>query len=383
MKKLREYTVGELVMNFDRLRKPLSSREREKRKGPYPYYGAACVFDYVDDYLFDGDYILLGEDGTVINEDGTPVLQRISGKTWVNNHAHVLRNSKIIDFDYLYYALKNSNFTSAVTGAVQPKISQANMNSVKILIHVEKEEQKKIARVLKMLDDKIEANTQINNNLEEQLKALFIKMFGEKIDNLSDSSIKLGDLITSIDNRGKTPPLVDELTEYPIIDVKALSGDSRIIDYSNCTKFVARTTYETWFRSGHPQQYDILISTVGSLASMKLFLGNKGCIAQNVVGFRSKSVSPLYLYQYLNHIKADLLAYDIGSVQPSIKVTHIIKHLVFVPCRSALDEYDSMARSVTESIFVNSNEIQKLTSIRDALLPRLMSGELDVSDVEI
>lgn len=165
MEKLREYTVGELVMNFDRLRKPLSSREREKRKGPYPYYGAACVFDYVDDYLFDGNYILLGEDGTVINEDGTPVLQRISGKTWVNNHAHVLRNSEIIDFDYLYYALKNSNFTSVVTGAVQPKISQANMNSVKILIHVEKEEQKKIARVLKMLDDKIEANTQINNNL--------------------------------------------------------------------------------------------------------------------------------------------------------------------------------------------------------------------------
>ena len=223
----------------------------------------------------------------------------------------------------------------------------------------------------------------INNNLEEQLKALFIKMFGEQIDNLSDSSVKLGDLITSIDNRGKTPPLVDESTEYPIIDVKALSGDSRIIDYSNCTKFVARTTYETWFRSGHPQQYDILISTVGSLASMKLFLGNRGCIAQNVVGFRSKSVSALYLYQYLNHIKADLLAYDIGSVQPSIKVTHIIKHPVFVPCKSALDEFDSIARSVTKSIFVNSNEIRNLTSIRDTLLPRLMSGELDVSDVEI
>ena len=290
-----------------------------------------------------------------------------------------------VDYLFLYYLLKNNKdkIESMGSGTTFKEVSGSTMRNIEIMIPESMVTQRKIASVLDSIDSKIENNQKINNNLEEQLKALFIKMFGEQIDNLSDSSIKLGDLITSIDNRGKTPPLVDELSEYPIIDVKALSGDSRIIDYSNCTKFVARTTYETWFRSGHPQQYDILISTVGSLASMKLFLGNKGCIAQNVVGFRSKSVSPLYLYQYLNHIKADLLAYDIGSVQPSIKVTHIIKHPVFVPCRSALDEFDSIARSVTESIFVNSNEIQKLTSIRDALLPRLMSGELDVSDVEI
>ena len=162
---MKEYRIGDLVVNYDRMRKPLSSREREKRKGPYPYYGAACIFDYVDDYIFDGDYILLGEDGTVINSDGSPVLQRISGKCWVNNHAHVLRNTEIIDFDYLYYALKNSNFMAAVTGAVQPKISQANMNAVTISIHEDIEEQKRVAAVLLSLDNKIKVNNTINDNL--------------------------------------------------------------------------------------------------------------------------------------------------------------------------------------------------------------------------
>lgn len=132
----------------------------------YPYYGATCVFDYVSDFIFDGDYILLGEDGTVLNADGSPVLQRISGKTWVNNHAHVLKNNaSIIDYDYLYYALKNTNFTCAVTGAVQPKISQANMNSIKIRIHSDIGEQKKVAAYLLKLDDKIRLNQEINDNL--------------------------------------------------------------------------------------------------------------------------------------------------------------------------------------------------------------------------
>ena len=165
MGKIREFKVGDLVVNFDRLRKPLSSRQREKMRGIYPYYGATCVFDYVNDYLFDGDYILLGEDGTVLNEDGSPVLQRISGKTWVNNHAHVLKNSELIDFDYLYYALKNSNFSSVVTGAVQPKISQSSMNSVSLFIHEDKIEQKKIASILLKLDEKIHQNKKINDNL--------------------------------------------------------------------------------------------------------------------------------------------------------------------------------------------------------------------------
>lgn len=243
--------------------------------------------------------------------------------------------------------------------------------------------QRKIGSILRSFDDKIALNNAINNNLEEQLSALFVNMFGHSIDSLDNSDIKLGDLIESVDNRGKTPPLSDEPTDYPIIDVRALSGNSRIIDYTNCTKYVSKETYNNWFRSGHPKEYDILISTVGSLAEMKIFLGTIGCIAQNVVGFRTKCISPLYLYQYLNYIKNDLVAYNIGSVQPSIKVTHIIKHSIYVASKEDIEIFDSIARNITKKIFANCQENEALKQMRDTLLPKLMSGELDVSNIKI
>ena len=265
-----------------------------------------------------------------------------------------------------------------------PALSQPLKNFRQITVQLpDIKTQKKIANIVEVLNGKIEENENINNNLEEQLSALFINMFGHSIDSLDNSDIKLGDLIESVDNRGKTPPLSDEPTDYPIIDVRALSGNSRIIDYTNCTKYVSKETYNNWFRSGHPKEYDILISTVGSLAEMKIFLGTIGCIAQNVVGFRTKGISPLYLYQYLNYIKNDLVAYNIGSVQPSIKVTHIIKHSIYVASKEDIEIFDSIARNITKKIFANCQENEALKQMRDTLLPKLMSGELDVSNIKI
>lgn len=212
---------------------------------------------------------------------------------------------------------------------------------------------------------------------------LFKQLFADKIITADTFDIKLGDLIESIDNRGKTPPLEPNPTEYPIIDVRALSGDSRIVNYANCSKFVSKETYDNWFRSGHPKKFDILLSTVGSLAEMKLFIGNTGCIAQNVVGLRSKGISPLYLYQYLNYIKADLVAYNIGSVQPSIKVTHIIKHPIYVPRDDLLRIFIEFAESATNIIYNNFIESEALKATRNSLLPNLMAGEIDVSDIKL
>jgi type I restriction enzyme S subunit len=287
--------------------------------------------------------------------------------------------------EFLYYMMKYymSQLLNKENGTVFGSVNRNDINGLEVDIPEDIERQKKIARYLTMIDDKIELNTDINNNLEEQLSALFVNMFGHFIDSLDNSDIKLGDLIESVDNRGKTPPLSDEPTDYPIIDVRALSGNSRIIDYTNCTKYVSKETYNNWFRSGHPKEYDILISTVGSLAEMKIFLGTTGCIAQNVVGFRTKGISSLYLYQYLNYIKNDLVAYNIGSVQPSIKVTHIIKHSIYVASKEDIEIFDSIARDITKKIFANCQESEALKQMRDTLLPKLMSGELDVSNIEI
>lgn len=244
--------------------------------------------------------------------------------------------------------------------------------------------QQKIAKILSSLDDKIELNNKINDNLEQQAQAIFKKIFSIKIDNVTELDGKpLGQLVDIIDNRGKTPPSTQEKNQYPILDVGALNSTGRIIDYKNCTKFVEENIYNTFFRDGHPKENDILISTVGSLAQMKYFKGNKGCIAQNVVAFRSLSLSPIYLYEYLKYIKNDLLAYDIGSVQPSIKVTHIIKHLIYIPTNDELSKFDSFVKSITEQIYNNVCENERLISLRDTLLPKLMIGEIDVESVKI
>lgn len=293
----------------------------------------------------------------------------------------------IADKNYLYYLVcspevREPSIKSMVGSSGRQRVQTDVVKNLEIDVPP-LVEQERIGSFLRLIDDKIALNDKINNNLEQQISALFINMFGFNIDNLVDNKFSLGDLVESVDNRGKTPPLSDKPTSYPIIDVKALSGDIRIVDYNNCTKYVDEETYNNWFRSGHPKQYDILISTVGSLAEMKIFLGDIGCIAQNVVGFRSKGVSPLYLYQYLNYIKSDLVAYNIGSVQPSIKVTHIIKHPIYVAPQDELDKFDSVARSITEKIFANCQENESLKLLRDTLLPKLMSGELDVSDIDL
>ena len=224
----------------------------------------------------------------------------------------------------------------------------------------------------------------INDNLEKQLQILFKEMFEEEINNVNDNTSKsLKEFIEIIDNRGKTPPLSPVETNFPIIDVRSLAGNTRILDYNNCSKYVKDEIFNTWFRSGHPQKYDILISTVGSLAELKLFFEDKGCIAQNVVSFRSKNISALYLYQYLKYIKNDLVSYNIGSVQPSIKITHIINHQIFYSDFDKINKFHQISKNVTDKIFCNCKEIRFLYQMKNLLLPKLMNGEIDVENIEL
>lgn len=328
---------------------------------------------------------LLEKDDIIISARGTVgEMAMIPFPMAFNQSCYGIRAKESVDNTFLYYLIKNSvrKLKAMTHGSVFDTITRDTFANIEVAIP-DKETQHCIAKILAEIDDKIENNQKINNNLEQQLCAIFKELFSEYIDSLTESDTILGDLVKSIDNRGKTPPLSSEPTNYPILDVRALSGTSRIVDYNNCTKYVLEETYNSCFRSGHPKPYDILISTVGSLAEMKIYLGDIGCIAQNVVGFRSKGISPLYIYQYLNYIKNDLVSYNIGSVQPSIKVTHIVKHPIYVPSEEKLNSFDIIAHAMTEEIYSNSKEIEKLKLIRDTLLPKLMSGEIDVSNIEL
>jgi type I restriction enzyme S subunit len=124
-------SLGSVVDNFDRLRVPLSVFERESRPGIYPYHGAAGILDYIDDFIFDGRFLLVGEDGTVQNPFGRPMLQFVEGKFWVSNHAHVLRGRNITS-EFLYCLLSAYPITGHITGVAQPKLTQSNLNRIPV-----------------------------------------------------------------------------------------------------------------------------------------------------------------------------------------------------------------------------------------------------------
>lgn len=121
---------GSVSECFDRLRIPLSKKQRESKKGDIPYYGATSVMDYVDEAIFNDIFLLLGEDGSVTKEDGTPFIQYIWGPSWVNNHAHVLQGKQGISTEHLLLFMSQQNISAYVTGAVQLKLNQRNMNSI-------------------------------------------------------------------------------------------------------------------------------------------------------------------------------------------------------------------------------------------------------------
>ena len=158
-------TVGEIIEIHDSKRIPLSGADRMKmEKKIYPYYGAASLMDYVDNYIFDGKYLLLGEDGTVVDDAGHPILQYVWGQFWVNNHAHILTGRLGFNVESLYMLFKQTPVKSIVTGAVQPKISQANLRSVQVVIPPE--------RNLKEYNDLVEPLFSLLRANEEECKSL-------------------------------------------------------------------------------------------------------------------------------------------------------------------------------------------------------------------
>ena len=126
--------VADVVVFYDKMRKPLSSMQRQSMEKIYPYYGAASLMDYVDNYLFDGTYLLMGEDGTVISNEKYPMLQYVWGKFWVSNHAHVLQGKEPYSTEFIYMMLKQMTILDVVTGAAQPKISQGRLTAKEIIM---------------------------------------------------------------------------------------------------------------------------------------------------------------------------------------------------------------------------------------------------------
>ncbi len=141
--------LGDLAENLDSMRKPITSGLREA--GEIPYYGASGIVDYVKDYIFDGDFLLVSEDGANLVARNTPIAFSISGKSWVNNHAHVLKFETYAERRYVEYYLNSIDLTPYISGAAQPKLNQKNLNSISIP-NPSPEEKERIVTILDTFD---------------------------------------------------------------------------------------------------------------------------------------------------------------------------------------------------------------------------------------
>lgn len=155
--------LGNICNILDNQRRPVTRNNRTS--GIYPYYGANGIQDYVDSYIFDGTFLLMGEDGSVINIDHTPILTWAVGKIWVNNHAHVLSETSKACLRFVYYALQTVNVSNIVRG-VPPKINQENMCNIKIPIPPLPVQQE----IVRMLDSFTDLNTELNAELDARHK---------------------------------------------------------------------------------------------------------------------------------------------------------------------------------------------------------------------
>jgi len=153
-----EKTLPDISENLDSKRKPVTKGKRES--GIYPYYGASGIVDYVSDYLFDEDILLISEDGANLVARSTPIAFSVSGKVWVNNHAHILKFKNIYTQYFVEYYFASIKIDEYVTGAAQPKFSQKSMNKLPIWIPPLSEQQRIVATLdsLKSKVDRLQAN---------------------------------------------------------------------------------------------------------------------------------------------------------------------------------------------------------------------------------
>ena len=169
--------IKECCEILDSQRIPLTAKIRNK--GKYPYYGANGIQDYIDDYLFDDELVLLAEDGGNFGSKTKPIAYRVSGKCWVNNHAHVLKPKSGMDVDYLCYALMFYNVDGIINGATRQKLTQAAMREMQIP-KIDIIKQKKIVSILNRIQKIFHAQKKQMDELDTLIKARFIEMFGDQ-----------------------------------------------------------------------------------------------------------------------------------------------------------------------------------------------------------
>ena len=254
---------------LDSQRVPITATNRAE--GPYPYYGANGVQDYVDDYIFDDELVLLAEDGGNFGSKTKPIAYRVSGKCWVNNHAHVIKPKNRIDVDFLCYSLMFYNTDGLVNGATRQKLTQATMRKM-LIPDLSKEQQLDIVNQLNRIVEIRNLRLKEIQKLDELIKARFVELFGDPISNPLGWPVKKLDDISLLITNGNTPKGgSDNYTNEGIVFLRSQNVWRNKIDLDDVAYIDASTHADMAKSSVHDK--DILITKTGRINTENSSLG--------------------------------------------------------------------------------------------------------------
>ena len=397
--------LGDLIEIFNNKRVPLSAKQREGLEKIYPYYGAQGIVDYVDDYIFDGKYILIAEDGENLKSNNKSICTLATGKYWVNNHAHIIKGNEGTNTDFLYYKLNSINFAPYITGSAQPKLNKENLLNIELYIP-SKEHQDKMAKVLTLLDQKIQINNQINQELEAMAKTIydywfvqfdFLDQNGKPYKSSGGKMVynpelkreipegwkveKLGELIQL--ERGVTyakSDIVEKTTNDAIGVLRATNITGNVMDLND---LVYLTKDKINNKQIIKQNETLIVMSSGS----KEHLGKNAInYYEEVIGFGAfcSKIVPQKYRAFINtflqssEFKGYLLKQSMGTNINNLTNSDILDCRIILPNEEILDKFENIVEKNIRLISNNYIQNQELTQLRDWLLPLLMNGQVKV-----
>lgn len=333
----------------------------------------------------DGEYLLVAEDGANLETRNQPIANIAKGKIWVNNHAHVLGNNGKCPLNLLGFILNNINISPYVTGCAQPKLNQENLRNIEIELpsHIDR-----IASILSSLDRKIELNNKINADLEEMAQAIFKNWFVDfepfKDGKFVDSELgmipegwKVGRLteIASYMNglaMQKFPPENNE-DSLPVLKIKELGQGFCGTDSDRCS---CNIKDECKIHDG-----DVIFSWSGTLL-VDVWCGGDCGLNQHLFKVTSKDYPKWFYYYWTKHHLREFIhiAKDKAVTMGHIKRGHLEEAMVAIPDNDSMEKAHELFEPILSKMISLRLESSRLSSLRDALLPRLMSGELEVPE---
>lgn len=358
---LKEYRFGEVTINFDKKRVPLSGAQREKRQGNFRYYGAQGVIDHIDDFIFDGTYLLIAEDGENLKSKKQNIAQVVDGQFWVNNHAHIVQGNELCNTRYLCYLLNSMDLSGYITGSAQPKLSQANLNTVTLFLP-DIAVQERIVEWLYLFDKKIEVNKQINDNLEKLLVFMYEDMKKNHTDWTNVTLEQFCNIFTGKKNAN----------QY---------NENGLYKFFTCGEKVLRIN--SYIFDGPA----IIISGNGSYTGRTLFYNGKFDLYQRTYACTLKPNIPnSYIYGLYIILKVALHKKinggTHGSSIPYIVMNDIAK-FEFKLNDELFKIFSIYAKNILTLIQQNNFESQKLSDIRNELLIKLINNDISISDIDL